>query len=163
LVAGFHAVHRHYSRSQRELAIGHIPPLHRHGQHVLLPVAFMNRATAAALEYAGSISQDVTAVHFCVEEDVGRDFQRRWRRWAPGVTLQLVPSPFREVVVPLVELIEHWQRDHLDEFVTVVIPEVVPHHLWEEPLHNQMGLAIKLALLRRPGVVVTSVPVQLRA
>jgi hypothetical protein len=26
-----------------------------------------------------------------------------------------------------------------------------------------MGLAIKLALLRRPGVVVTSVPVQLRA
>jgi hypothetical protein len=123
----------------------------------------MNRATAAALEYAGSISQDVTAVHFCVEEDAGRDFQRRWSRWAPGVTLQLVPSPFREVVVPLVELIEHWQRDHPEEFVTVVIPEVVPHHLWEEPLHNQMALAIKLALLRRPGVVVTSVPVQLRA
>jgi len=45
--------------------------------------------------------------------------------------------------------------------VTMVLPEVVPHHLWEQPLHNQMALAIKLALLGRPGVVVTSVPVRL--
>jgi amino acid transporter len=163
LVAGFHAVHRHYSRARQELAISHIPPLEHHHQHVLVPVAVMNRATAAALAYAGSISQDVTAVHFCVDEELSREFQRRWERWAPGVTLELVPSPFREVVVPLVELVEERQRDHPHELVTVVIPEVVPHRLWEEPLHNQMGLAIKLALLRRPGVVVTSVSVQLRA
>jgi hypothetical protein len=121
----------------------------------------MNRATAAALEYAGSISEDVTAVHFCVDEEVAEDFREQWRTWAPEVTLALVPSPFREVVVPLVEVIEAWQHDHPHEFVTVVVPEVVPHRLWEEPLHNQMALAIKLALLRRPGVVVTSVPVQL--
>jgi len=44
--------------------------------------------------------------------------------------------------------------------VTIVLPEVIPHHLWEQPLHNQLGFAIKLALLGHPGVVVTSVPVR---
>ena len=67
----------------------------------------------------------------------------------------------RQVVSPLVQLVDAHRRDSPDEPVTMVLPEVVPHHLWEQPLHNQMALAIKLALLGRPGVVVTSVPVRL--
>ena len=46
--------------------------------------------------------------------------------------------------------------------VTVVLPDVLPHVWYQALLHNQSELAFKLALLRQPGVVVTSVPFQLR-
>jgi len=162
LVAMFYAIHLHYARAKQELSIERLPEPRRRQQRILVPVAFMNRATAAALDYACSISSDVTAVHFAVDDQVAQDFQQQWKRWANDVPLLLVPSPYREVVSPLVQLVDARRRDAPDEPVTVVLPEVVPHHLWEQPLHNQMATAIKLALLGRPGVVVTSVPVRLR-
>ena len=43
----------------------------------------------------------------------------------------------------------------------VVLPESVPGQWWQHALHNQTTLAIKAALLFRPGIVVTSVPFHL--
>ena len=45
--------------------------------------------------------------------------------------------------------------------ITVVLPELVPAHWWEQPLHTQTALRLKAALLFRPGTVVTSVPYHL--
>ena len=52
------------------------------------------------------------------------------------------------------------QRDN-DAYVTVVLPEFVPRHLWQHVLHNQHALLIKGSLLFKPNVVVTSVPYHL--
>ena len=46
--------------------------------------------------------------------------------------------------------------------MTVVLPDILPRAWYQTLLHNQSELAFKLALLRHPGVVVTSVPFQLR-
>ena len=42
--------------------------------------------------------------------------------------------------------------------MTVVLPEYVPDAWWEHILHGQSAQFLKLALLFRPGFVVTSVP-----
>ena len=55
------------------------------------------------------------------------------------------------------ELDERWQSDT----ITVLIPEFVVDRWYENVLHNQSALALKLALLDRPGTVVTSVPYHL--
>jgi len=47
--------------------------------------------------------------------------------------------------------------------VTVYIPEYVVGHWWEQLLHNQSALRLKGRLLYQPGVMVTSVPYQLRS
>ena len=47
--------------------------------------------------------------------------------------------------------------------MTVVLPELVPRHWWENLLHNQTALFFKRILLFEPGVVVTSVPFHLSA
>jgi hypothetical protein len=47
-----------------------------------------------------------------------------------------------------------WDNDT----VTVVIPEFVVGRWYQQALHNQSALALKLALLFRAGTVVTSVP-----
>jgi hypothetical protein len=42
--------------------------------------------------------------------------------------------------------------------ITVVIPEFVVRHWWEQLLHNQSALWLKARLRFRKGTVVTSVP-----
>jgi hypothetical protein len=43
-----------------------------------------------------------------------------------------------------------------------VLPEVIPCHWWERPLHNQMQIAIKRGLRRLPDVRVEPVPLHLQ-
>jgi amino acid transporter len=162
IVLNVNAIHRHYRAARRSLFVARAR-ITRQQQHcILVPVAAMNRAVEAALEYACSMSTDVTAVHIAVDDEVACRFREAWSDWAPEVPLTVVASPYREVIAPLIELVERTKRATGDAPVTVVLPEVFPDHLWQQPLHNQLGLAIELALLGRPGVVVTSVPVRLR-
>jgi amino acid transporter len=164
LVANFWAVHRHYRRAQEELRSP--PPRVPHGRpRVVLPVRALNRASAAAIEYALSITdaERITAVHICAEDEDGEadDVEERWTTWAPGIHLELVPSPYREVITPLLDVIDRVQEESGGQ-VTVVLPEVLPHAWYEEPLHNHLAVTLKLALPYHPGTVVISVPVRLR-
>ena len=115
-------------------------------------------------EYALSITtaNRITAVHVSVDADEERvsTLRERWKQWAPSVELRVVQSPYRELISPVIDFIEQCHRDG-DHMVTVVLPDVLPRRWYQTLLHNQSELAFKLALLRQPGVIVTSVPFQL--
>jgi amino acid transporter len=159
----FWAIHRHYRRAHKELA--HIPKRHAIGkQRVIVPINDLNAASAAAVEYAQSITtaNRITAVHVRVDTDDERDatLPERWKQWAPHVELRILSSPYRELISPVIEFIDACHREG-DPTVTVVLPDVLPRAWYQTLLHNQSELAFKLALLHHPGVVVTSVPFQL--
>jgi amino acid transporter len=162
LVALFYAVHRHYDRVRQQLAIDHLPDERYAPGQVIVPVSHLNRAAAMALGYARSISDNVLAVHVVAEADADPDeFARRWREWTDDrIPLQIVPSPYREVISPLVELIEKRARDDREP-VTVVLPAVMTRHVWQEPLHNQLEYVLTLALLGKANVVIASVSTRL--
>src|ERR1700688_440851 len=164
LVFGFWSIHRHYARAREQLS--RVPRHHALGkQRVIIPVHDLTAASAAAVEYALSITtaNRITAVHVRVDadEEVDTTLPERWRRWAPNVELRVLRSPYRELISPVIQVIEGCHREG-DHMVTVVLPDVLPRAWYEALLHNQSELAFKLALLRQPGVVVTSVPFQLR-
>jgi amino acid transporter len=161
LVTTFAGIHRHYGRCRSELSLPRLPQPGHRPVRIIVPVANMDRSVASALDYAGAISNQVTAVHVATDEKTTQMFRERWSAWAPGVDLEIIPSPYREIVHPLTEYIERIRQEQPDHQVTVVLPEVITRHLWQEPLHNQLPLAIKFAFLGREGVVVTSVPVHL--
>jgi hypothetical protein len=60
----------------------------------------------------------------------------------------------RPVLQWLDDLDARWDYD----VITVVIPEFVVRHWWEQLLHNQSALWLKARLRFRKGTVVTSVP-----
>jgi amino acid transporter len=169
LASSFWAIHRHYGHVHDQLAT--VPRRHSLGkQRVIVPVHDLNGATAAAVEYALSITDAnrITAVHVHVEDEVGEDgtspedtLAARWKRWAPSVELRVVASPYREVINPVLEVIKGCHREG-DHTVTVVLADVLPNAWYQTLLHNQLEVAFKLALLYEPGVVVTSVPFRLR-
>ena len=79
------------------------------------------------------------------------------------IPLKVLHSPYREVVRPIVEYTQEIRRASPRGVVAVYIPEYVVGRWWEQLLHNQTALRLKGRLLFTPGVMVISVPYQLRS
>jgi amino acid transporter len=163
LMLHFHAVRRHYDGVARELSLqDYVPGPQRHNT-VLVPIGGVQRAVLEALRYARTLSPDVRAVYVDADGPPSARVREEWSRWGGGVPLVVLDSPYRSLLEPLVRYVEQVDAERSDDFVTVVLPEFVPRRWWHHLLHNQRALLIKAALLFRPGVVVTSVPIHLRA
>ena len=136
-------IHRHYVRFWKETRFdGHSPilPL-RHA--VVVPVNRISKATAAALVYASTISDDVVAVAVEVDAQASAELRARWEAWDVGIPLVVLESPFRSIIKPLVAYVDSRRGTALGDLVTVVVPEVVVRRWWEHLLHNKTALYIK--------------------
>lgn len=74
----------------------------------------------------------------------------------------MLTSPYRSLLQPLLDFIDHIQARGDDQMVTVVLPEFLPRRWWQHALHNQTALLVKGALLYRKNTVVADVPYLLK-
>ena len=157
------AIGRHYRSVESALAVDLTSPSlpRRVAPRVLVPVSRLDRATLNALAFANSISADVTAVHVADDPiDIER-MKRDWETWGGPVNLVILESPYRALLGPLMAYIDATDRADPAQPTTVVLPEFVPRHFWEYPLHNQNALRLKLRLFFRRNTVVVDVPFHL--
>ncbi|MBV9599766.1 MAG: amino acid permease, partial [Chloroflexi bacterium] len=166
LILAFWGIHRHYQVLERA----------RRAETPLLPEAIVVRAVVPiadagvqarqALAFARAIAPDdrhVVAVHVTDEVQTAERLRREWEEWAPGVELVIVESPYRSLAGPLLAYIDALKDTHPNDTLTVVLPEFVPSHWWEQLLHNQTALRLKASLLFHPGIVVANVPYHMAA
>lgn len=161
LVSIFLAIHRHYLRAERELAPRDsiTPDDFRHT--VVCPIVDLNTPAMRSLAYARSITPHVIAVHISPDEEDARRLQRKWETWGNYVPLEIIESPYRGVVLPLLAYIDALRSKRKGDTLTIVLPEYIAAHWWERLLHNQTALRLKASLLFRPNVVVTNIPYHL--
>ena len=160
LVGVFFAIHRHYRELARNLSLEDYggPPMGRRNR-VILPISGVHRGTLAALRYARSLSDDVTAVHVTIDAAEAERVRGKWETWGEGVRLVILDSPYRLLLEPLLAYIEEiLSRRQPNDTVTIVVPQFVPRRWWHNLLHTQTALLLRLALLFRPGLVITDVP-----
>ena len=125
---------------------------------VLVPVSSVHAASARAVSYALSLeAAEIEAVYFSTDPGDDRKLAAAWIDRRMAIPLSIVDAPFRDLAEPMREEI---RRRTMREgtVVTVVLPELVVAHWWEQLLHSQSALFFKRLLLFEPGVVVTSVP-----
>jgi hypothetical protein len=163
LVFVFRAVSHHYELVANQLSLegwGGPPPI-RHT--VLVPIGDVHRGVVAAVQYAKLLSPEAKAVYVEVDPQQTRRIEEKWTKWGMGVPLVILTSPYRSLLSPLLEYIDHLQaqQGEFKRVVTVVLPEFIPAHWWQHLLHNQTALLIKGALLFRKDVTVTDVPYHL--
>ncbi len=160
LVALFFAIHRHYQDMSLLLSLedfGAPPRLARH--RVILPISGVHRGTVNALRYARILSDDITAVYVSTDAASAEAVERKWGQWGSGVRLVIVNSPYRLLLEPLLGYIKQVaDRRQPNEVITIVVPQFVPRKRWHELLHAQTAVLLRLALLFRPGIVITNVP-----
>jgi hypothetical protein len=161
LVLVFEATRRHYDHVASQLTLRGWEPEATGGHVVLVPIGGIQRAVVKALRYARTLSADVRAVYVEIDPAATSTVQQQWAEWGQGVELVVLNSPYRSLMEPLLEYIEQVQGADPSGYVTVILPEFVPHRLWHHILHNQHALLIKGALLFKPNVIVTSVPFHL--
>jgi amino acid transporter len=165
IITLFLAIRRHYDKMSRVLEITPEEVRPESFNHtVVVLVGRVHKGVIRALNYAKSMRPNhLTAVYMASEEEEAQDMQRQWETFHLDVTLEIVPSPYRDLVQSVEDYLDELDERWTNDTITVLIPEFVVEHWYENILHNQSALALKLALLDRPGTVVTSVPYHLSA
>ncbi len=161
LILLFRGINRHYVRAAAELALGDddAPSSYQKAEQVvIIPIADMNKSTVYALNYARTLSPKIVGVHVTDDAEEAAHLQEKWARWGEGVNLVILESPYRSLMAPLLSYIDMVQKKRPNAMITVLVPEYIPAHWWEQILHSQTALRMKAALLLRPNTVVTSVP-----
>jgi amino acid transporter len=163
IVLLFHAIHRHYLAVARQLSLSEGRPVGVVLRHTaLVLVSGIHRGVIPALEYAKSIAPDnTTALYVDLDSEETAKVQAKWAQWGRGVPLEVLPSPYRSLIRPILGYIDELDKLYADDVLTVILPEFIPSKWWQHLLHNQTALLIKAALLFRRGTIVTSVPYHL--
>jgi amino acid transporter len=158
------AIKKHYTRVSAELQPTDERPVLPSRNHAVVLVSKVHLPTLRAIAYAQATRPDtLTAVTVNVDDKDTRAIQAEWERRQVPVPLTVVDSPYREITRPIIDFVKSVRRGSPRDVVTVFVPEYVVGRWWENLLHNQSALRIKGRLLFEPGVMVTSVPWQLRS
>jgi hypothetical protein len=162
MVVGLFAIHRHYRNLAQALSLetyGEPPPSKRH--RVIMPVSAVHQGTLEALDYALSLSRDVTAVHISIDEAQTEKLRQKWSLWGKGTRLVVIESPYRTFLEPLLDYVnELCEILQPNERLTIVVPQFIPKHWWHNLLHTQTAFWLRFVLLHKRGVVITEVPYQ---
>ena len=121
----------------------------------VVPVDRCSNITRQGIEFAARLSSEVIALHVepaenseLLSEDWDRYVEQPFR--ASGKEppkLQVLPSPYRFIIIPIIQFILELSKKHPDRNIIVVIPELVEDRWFEYFLHNQRGRMLEWMLL----------------
>ncbi|ALB40942.1 amino acid permease [Anabaena sp. WA102] len=165
VVALFAAIHQHYQYVAQRLSIQDLAPR----SYISIPkpavithpavvvVGQLNRGTVEALDYARTIADEIVAVHVDIGSTNREKLQEKWQNLQSDIPLEIIDSPYRSVIDPIVDFVTQFKELHPDVFTTVIIPVFVPRNWWDSVLHNQTTLFLKNALRAKKNRIVTTV------
>ena len=163
------AIGRHYRRVEEQLALreGDLTPLEQVAvdsgpQTVVVPVDGINRAVLRTIEYALTLSPNVTAVYITDDLEQAESLRAEWEEKLPHTPIVIVESPYRALVAPFLAYIDALDRANPRGRITVVLPEFVTRYPWGRFLHNQPSSSLKRALRSRPNTAIVDVLYHLR-
>jgi hypothetical protein len=128
----------------------------------------LDRVARKGLRFGMIISRDVYAVQVLTEDMDTDDLTRSWqdlveeaarRRGCPPPKLIVLRSPYREFLGPFLQWIERLAATHPDQWVAVIVPELV-HRRWYHFLLHRRATLLKTLLLLHGGrqLVIVNVP-----
>ncbi|MFZ0761868.1 MAG: amino acid permease, partial [Candidatus Sulfotelmatobacter sp.] len=124
---------------------------------VVIAIDRWSNITRQGIEFAARLSPEVIALH--VEPDEHSELLRDdWQQYvdepfrAEGKQppqLRFLPSPYRFVIIPIVQFVLDLSKKNPARSIVVVIPELVEDRWYEYFLHNQRGRLLEWVLLAR--------------
>ncbi len=161
-------VKQHYTRVKEIVRSGPLNLSNLLQPLVVLPMARWDRMTEKALRFGVLLSKEIKVIN--VDCDDGEEsLCNVWdenvlkpirEKGLPEPQLITLHSTFRLVISPLMDYILEMERQNPDRKITVLLPELVVNHWWENLLHNQRVQLLKLLLLLRgkQRIIVVDIP-----
>lgn len=162
VIAFFRAIKRHYRRISAAIVADPTEPRraspYRNATAVVL-VAGVHKGVINAINFAQAMNPNhLVAAYVSYDPEDQAAIEKAWEEFGFNVPLEIIYSPYRELVNPVLGFIEQLEARYQNDTITVIIPEFVVTRWWEHLLHNQSALVLKGRLLFRKGTVVISVP-----
>ena len=155
---------RHYSMVETELAADEQDKVLPTRVHAIVLVSRLHKPTLRALAFAKATRPNVLeGIYVSIDAAATDRLLEEWDERNLDTPLKVLHSPYREIVRPIVQYAQQIRLASPRGVVAVFIPEYVVGRWWEQLLHNQTALRLKGRLLFTPGVMVISVPYQLRS
>lgn len=157
----FYKIHDHYQKVAEQLRLEDEVNLHEYeGNTVLVLVGNVTRVNTGALNYARSIGDYVVAMHVSLDEDIEKEkeIQEEFKKHFPDVRLSIVHSSYRSIQNPILRYVDIVSKNAAKQnyTTTVLIPQFVPNRRWQNILHNQTSLRLRLRLSWRENIVVST-------
>src|SRR5579863_362754 len=174
LITFMFRVRRHYDLVAEEIAVSSPLEISRlETPIVIVPIQGWTKVSQRALQFALTLSTDVRAVHVATEDETN-DLQERWgelvevpvkRAGGTPPLLVSLPSPYRLILYPILDYVLEIEKKNPDHEIAIIVPELIEHHWYHYPLHNQRAELLKALLLRKCSrhVVLINVPWQIKA
>jgi hypothetical protein len=123
----------------------------------------VHQGTLEALQYAKTLSDDVTALHVSLDDKETKKITEKWEMWGENYRLVIIKSPYRTFLEPLLDYVKEINAISLpSDKITIVIPQFITKHFWERLLHARTAEVIRSALMNQKNVVIMEVPYQIR-
>lgn len=144
-------------RGERSAASG-AGAQHEHDRQADETPSCWSPPTLRALAFAQALAPASLRAVKVAAEGGDDPLPREWEQRGVPTPLVMIESPYRETVRPVLRYVRHLRREHPGDVVSIIIPEYVVGHWWQNVLHNQTALRLKRRLRVEPSVTVTSVP-----
>ncbi|WP_141432951.1 APC family permease [Bacillus sp. 03113] len=157
----FHRINKHYDAVGEQLRIKPDElPEKIEGNVVIVPVAGITRVVEHSLNYAQSIGDYVVAVYIAFDRESEQQFEEKWKKWKPEIRLVTLFSSYRSILSPISKFVDtiESKSDKNNYSVTVLIPQFIPKKSWHNILHNQSSVLLRVYLLYKKNVIVSTVP-----
>jgi hypothetical protein len=154
------AIQLHYRRVAEQVRVSeHTAMVQPADNHAVVLVFDLHPPTLHALGYAKATRPaTLTALAVNLDDTQTLALRADWERRHIGIPLTVIESGDRGITRPILDYVQRIRAQAPDVVVTVIIPEYIVRHWWEQVLHNQSALRLKSRLLFEPGVMVTNVP-----
>jgi amino acid transporter len=150
-------VKRHYSYVGKQLQLKNFYPYYqcsaeRKTQCIVL-VQTINKSLLKSINYANSISDNVTVLHVCRHPEHAEELRRQWESLKIPIKLEVVLTPYQDIIKPFDEYI--WERENNlkhGENLSVIIVKFVSEHWYDAILHNQTTYFLERILSKHKNV-----------
>jgi amino acid transporter len=164
MVFVFSRIHHHYQQVAHSLRINGSIPKHNIGPvlNVVL-VDNVHLGTLAMVDYAKSTGIPWKAFHIEINPDNSEKVIQKWAQYigTDGPQLTIIPSPFRQLIKPLHDVLEQELAEHPEGYINVILGHLVMDTYWEQGLHQNSQMIVDLTLQNLSRIAVTKIPYQI--
>ncbi|MGX7329625.1 APC family permease [uncultured Enterococcus sp.] len=157
----FYKINHHYKNVAEQLRLENECELHDYaGNTVIVLVGNVTQVNIGALNYARSIGDYVIAMHVSLDEDIKkeREIESEFRQHFPDVRFSIVHSSYRSIENPIIRYVDRVSKHAAQQnyTTTVLIPQFLPNKRWQNILHNQTSLKLRLRLATRQNIILAT-------
>ncbi len=163
LMLGMYYINKYYSKIGDQLKLENFYPYYdkeivRSTQCIVL-IHDINKPFLKAINYANSISNNITALHVCRHPEHAKELRKQWTDLNIPIPLEVIETPYRDIIRPMDEYL--WQRERElshGENISVILIKFITEHRYDNLLHNQTTYFFSQHLSKHKNVSTVIIP-----